>query len=273
MPRTNRMPERWREIAGPIGRLEPGRRNSITDVPGVRVGHAQAESGQRTGVTVVEPPTLPTVAGTRSVNGMGELTGSLEIEEAGILETPVHLCGSHAVGTVHHAAVLASDRGPENIVLPVVGECDDGDMADSRTVSRRRRRAGARRAGRGRGRGQRGRGHRHDVLRVPGRDRHRFARRRRAPRGRAPPVQLRRACRPGRARDVARARPGQADQGGLLHRGVRDRRPARPASAAATRPAPAARPRARRLLRRRGIRRDRARVLHLRRRWLPRTGS
>ncbi len=31
--------------------------------------------------------------------------------------------------------MLASKRGPDNIVLPVVGECDDGDMADSRTVT------------------------------------------------------------------------------------------------------------------------------------------
>jgi D-aminopeptidase len=32
------------------------------------------------------------------------------------------------------AAVVASGRGPEEAVIPVVGECDDGDMADSRTV-------------------------------------------------------------------------------------------------------------------------------------------
>jgi D-aminopeptidase len=129
------MAERWRDIAGPVGRLEPGERNAITDVPGVSVGHSQAESGQRTGVTVVAPPSLPARAGAAVVNGMGELTGKIEIDERGTLTTPVYLCGSHAVGTVHHAAVLASGRGPDNIVLPVVGECDDGDMADSRTVT------------------------------------------------------------------------------------------------------------------------------------------
>jgi D-aminopeptidase len=36
---------------------------------------------------------------------------------------------------VLQAAVIASGRGPDNVVLPVVGECDDGDMADSRTVT------------------------------------------------------------------------------------------------------------------------------------------
>ena len=69
--------------AGPVGRLAPGARNAITDVPGVRVGHAQAASGQRTGVTVVEPPALPARAGTAVVNGVGELTAKLEIDERG----------------------------------------------------------------------------------------------------------------------------------------------------------------------------------------------
>ena len=129
------MAERWRQIAGPVGLLEPGKRNAITDVPGVRVGQSQAGSGQATGVTVVEPPSLPAPAGTATVNGMGELTGKIEIDERGTMETPVYLCGSHAVGAVHRAAVIASGRGPEHIVLPVVGECDDGWMADSRTVT------------------------------------------------------------------------------------------------------------------------------------------
>ena len=125
---------RWRDLVGPVGRLETGGRNAITDVPGVRVGQAQAASGQRTGVTVVAPPNLPAPAGTATVNGVGELTAKLEIEERGRMETPVYLCGSHAIGTVLQAAISASGRGPDNIVLPVVGECDDGDLADSRTV-------------------------------------------------------------------------------------------------------------------------------------------
>jgi D-aminopeptidase len=129
------MGERWRDVAGPVGRLEPGALNAITDVPGVLVGHAQAASGQLTGVTVVAPPTLPAPAGTATVNGMGELTGMLEIEERGSITTPVYLCGSHAVGTVHHAAMLAAGAGLGNVVLPVVGECDDSDMADSRTLT------------------------------------------------------------------------------------------------------------------------------------------
>ncbi|HET6830860.1 MAG TPA: P1 family peptidase [Solirubrobacterales bacterium] len=125
---------RWRELAGPVGRLPTGPRNAITDVPGVRVGQAQAASGERTGVTVVAPPSLPAPAATAVVNGVGELTAKLEIDERGRMETPAYLCGSHAIGTVVQAAITASGRGPDNIVLPVVGECDDGDLADSRTV-------------------------------------------------------------------------------------------------------------------------------------------
>lgn len=129
------MAERWREIAGPVGRLEPGELNAITDVPGVKVGHAQAESGERSGVTVVAPPKLPVFAGTAVTNGTGELTGKLEIDEEGIFETPVYLCGTHAVGTTYQAAIAASGRGPESVVIPVVGECDDGDLGDSRTIT------------------------------------------------------------------------------------------------------------------------------------------
>jgi D-aminopeptidase len=129
------MGERWRDVAGPVGRLEQGPVNAITDVPGVLVGHAQAGSGQRTGVTVIAPPSLPALAGAGTVNGMGELTGMLEIEERGSITTPVYLCGTHAVGVVHHAAMLAAGASPGNVVLPVVGECDDSDMADSRTVT------------------------------------------------------------------------------------------------------------------------------------------
>src|SRR6476619_2083302 len=84
-----------------IGTLEPGPRNSIADV-GVTVGHVTVE---RTGVTAVVPPSLPVPAGTAVLNGAGELTGSLEIRGWGILETPVYLTSTHAVGRVYDGAV------------------------------------------------------------------------------------------------------------------------------------------------------------------------
>jgi D-aminopeptidase len=118
-----------------IGTLEPGPRNSIADV-GVTVGHVTVE---RTGLTAVVPPTLPVPAGTAVLNGAGELTGSLEIREWGILETPVYLTATHAVGRVYDGAVsVAMARDPrvgvDDVVIPVVGECDDSWLSDARVA-------------------------------------------------------------------------------------------------------------------------------------------
>ena len=61
---------------------------------------------------------MPVRAGVSTVNGVGELTKKLEIDEWGVIETPVYLCGTHAVGTVYQAAVKAAggitckDRDP-----------------------------------------------------------------------------------------------------------------------------------------------------------------
>src|ERR1700756_5533258 len=116
-----------------IGTLEPGPRNSIADV-GVTVGHVTVE---RTGVTAVVPPTSLLPAGTAVLNGAGELTGSLEIREWGMLETPVYLTSTHAVGRVYDGAVsvaMAADPrvGVDDVVIPVVGECDDSWLSDAR---------------------------------------------------------------------------------------------------------------------------------------------
>jgi D-aminopeptidase len=124
---------RPREDGIVIGTLEPGPRNSIADV-GVTVGHVTVE---RTGVTAVVPPSLPLPAGTAVLNGAGELTGSLEIREWGLLETPVYLTSTHAVGRVYDGAVsvamVADPRvGVDDVVIPVVGECDDSWLSDAR---------------------------------------------------------------------------------------------------------------------------------------------
>ena len=126
---------RPREDGIVIGTLEPGPQNSIADV-GVTVGHVTVE---RTGVTAVVPPSLPVPAGTAVLNGAGELTGSLEIREWGILETPVYLTSTHAVGRVYDGAVsvaMANDPrvGVDEVVIPVVGECDDSWLSDARVA-------------------------------------------------------------------------------------------------------------------------------------------
>jgi D-aminopeptidase len=124
---------RPREDGIVIGTLEPGPRNSIADV-GVTVGHVTVE---RTGVTAVVPPGLPVPAGTAVLNGAGELTGSLEIREWGRIDTPVYLTATMAVGRVYDGAVqvaMAADPrvGVDDVVIPVVGECDDSWLSDPR---------------------------------------------------------------------------------------------------------------------------------------------
>jgi D-aminopeptidase len=116
-----------------IGELEPGPRNSIADV-GVTVGHVTVEV---TGVTAVVPPLLPAPAGVAVLNGAGELTGALEIREWGRLGTPIYLTSTHAVGRVYEGAVqaaMAADPtvGVDQVVIPVVGECDDSWLSDAR---------------------------------------------------------------------------------------------------------------------------------------------
>jgi D-aminopeptidase len=133
---------RPRELGVRVGELEPGPSNSIADAEGVRVGHVTAwrdEPVARTGVTAIIPPSLPLPAGVAVLNGAGELTGSHEIREWGVLETPVYLTSTHAVGRVYDGAIEVAVRddplvGVEEFVIPVVGECDDGWLSDARTV-------------------------------------------------------------------------------------------------------------------------------------------
>ena len=146
---------RLRELGLHIGRFEAGPEDAITDVDGVAVGHVtiwrderEPPAGRgiaRTGVTAVLPAPAaglfaePVPAGIAVLNGAGELTGSHAIAEWGLLETPVYLTSTHAVGRVYDGAVaaaVASDQaiGVEDVVIPVVGECDDSWLSEARVV-------------------------------------------------------------------------------------------------------------------------------------------
>jgi D-aminopeptidase len=117
--------------------------NAITDVAGVRVGHATLIQGDsvRTGVTVILPhegnlfqekvPAAIVVG-----NGFGKLIGSTQVQELGVIETPIALTNTLAVWTVADAlarTVLALP-GNESVrsVNPVVGETNDGFLNDIR---------------------------------------------------------------------------------------------------------------------------------------------
>ena len=114
--------------------------NAITDVPGVRVGHATIVEGDavRTGVTVVHPHEgnaweEPVFAGPHRLNGNGELTGLEWIRESGLLTSPIGLTNTHSVGVVRDALIAAEveDRGGGDFwSLPVVGETWDGVLND-----------------------------------------------------------------------------------------------------------------------------------------------
>jgi D-aminopeptidase len=82
---------------------------------------------------------LPLPAGVAVLNGVGELTCSHEIHEWGLIGTPVYLTATMAVGRVYDGAVQIAVRdhpriGVEDVVIPVVGECDDSHLSEARVV-------------------------------------------------------------------------------------------------------------------------------------------
>jgi D-aminopeptidase len=143
---------RLRELGLRIGAYDAGAANAITDVPGVAVGHVtvwrdepEGRGIARTGVTAILPGPVDGLfrslvpAGTAVLNGAGELTGSVGIREWGTIETPIYLTSTMAVGRVYDGAVraaVAADPavGDEDVVIPVVGECDDSWLNDAAVV-------------------------------------------------------------------------------------------------------------------------------------------
>jgi D-aminopeptidase len=126
---------RARDLGIRIGELQPGALNAITDVDGVRVGHATLIQGEdvRTGVTVVIPGELPCFAAPFRLNGNGEMTGLEWVRESGLLTTPIGLTNTHSVGVVRDAlvaAAVAADGLGSPWSLPVVAETWDGTLND-----------------------------------------------------------------------------------------------------------------------------------------------
>lgn len=127
-----------------IGRLPRGEKNSICDVPGVRVGHCTVDTERhKTGVTVILPCeddifNSKMVAACHVLNGFGKTAGLMQIQELGTLETPIALTNTLNVGLVHDAVVeYMCRRAEENgyairSVNPVVCECNDASLNDIR---------------------------------------------------------------------------------------------------------------------------------------------
>jgi len=133
--------------------LPSGPTESLADVPGVGVGHATIWRDEppppdgrgiaRTGVTVIDPGgnlfRAPVPAGGAILNGAGECTGFLSMSEWGLAETPVFLTSTMQVGRVYDAAceLLAEEDegiGTDDVIIPLVAECDDSFLSDSRRM-------------------------------------------------------------------------------------------------------------------------------------------
>jgi D-aminopeptidase len=139
------MRRRLRDLGYAVGRFEPGPRNALVDVAGVRVGHATLVEGEsvRTGVTAVlphggNPYADKVLAACHVVNGYGKAAGLSQLAELGTLESPILLTSTVSVGPVWEGGLrwllelnpeAAVDRDTVNVV---VGECFDGWLSDCR---------------------------------------------------------------------------------------------------------------------------------------------
>ncbi len=141
---------RLRDLGITIGTQPIGRHNAITDVPGVRVGHTTVVYGDgplrvgegpaRTGVTAIHPhegsvfrQMVP--AAIAVLNGAGEITGRSQVDEFGLIETPILITNTLSVGAVHGGCVAwltarEPSLGTRDFVIPVVAETFDGFLND-----------------------------------------------------------------------------------------------------------------------------------------------
>jgi D-aminopeptidase len=131
---------RARDLGVAPGVLQAGPLNAITDVPGVRVGHATIIEGDsvRTGVTAILPHAgnayLERVPAAVWVgNGFGKLLGSTQVNELGELESPILLTCTLCVWRTADALVewMLEQPGMERVrsLNPLVAETNDGRLS------------------------------------------------------------------------------------------------------------------------------------------------
>ncbi len=132
--------KRIRDFGISIGNIKTGKYNSITDVPGVKVGHSTLDKGNiKTGVTAILPHERnmfkeKVTGACHVINGFGKSTGLIQIEELGNIETPIILTNTLSVGTAHEALVkymLSVDKNIKSL-NPIICECNDSYLNDIR---------------------------------------------------------------------------------------------------------------------------------------------
>ncbi|RDK04437.1 P1 family peptidase [Paraburkholderia lacunae] len=135
------------ENAPHIGVLPRGLLGTIADVHGVTVGHCTLDEGPvQTGVTVIRPhrgdPFRDKVPAAVSViNGFGKSIGLVQVEELGVLETPIALTNTFGVAALAQAQIRAAIKVNPRIgrewstVNPLVFECNDGYLNDIQALA------------------------------------------------------------------------------------------------------------------------------------------
>ncbi|MGE6517377.1 P1 family peptidase [Lysinibacillus sphaericus] len=147
------MRKKVRDMGMVIGSLPAGSKNCITDVAGVRVGHVTLDEELNqdgayacTGVTAILPhggnlfQQKVTAAG-YVLNGFGKTTGLVQINELGVLESPIMLTNTFGVpavtqGTLHYMLDTNTEIGDSTGTINiVVGECNDSYLNSIRACS------------------------------------------------------------------------------------------------------------------------------------------
>ncbi|MBG9453027.1 D-aminopeptidase [Lysinibacillus sphaericus] len=126
-----------------IGTIPTGKKNCITDVAGVHVGHVTLDEKLNqdgayacTGVTAILPHggnlfQQKVTAASYVINGFGKTTGLVQVNELGVIESPIMLTNTFGVPAVTQGTLqfmldsnneIGHSTGTINIV---VGECND----------------------------------------------------------------------------------------------------------------------------------------------------
>ena len=136
--------QRARDLGIPFEGV-PGPLNAITDVAGVEVGQVTLIAGEgalkvgtgpvRAGVTVVFPrgraqADKPVYGGFFDLNGNGEMTGRAYLEDFGIVQGPIGLTDTNAIGQVYAGIQQWTAHKFGEATWPVVAETYSGRLND-----------------------------------------------------------------------------------------------------------------------------------------------
>lgn len=132
--------------------MKKGKLNLITDVPGVQVGHTTLDKQVDdkdaicTGVTAIlphlnNPFSHKVPAASFVLNGFGKTVGLIQLEELGLMESPIMLTNTFSVGAVLEGTLTYMlNENPEigdstSSLNLVVGECNDSYLNSMRLMA------------------------------------------------------------------------------------------------------------------------------------------